>query len=56
MVERVRARAEEGGMPVSLVGWSLGGTIAREVARDAPDAIVGYAAAFDRYSENVEHV
>jgi pimeloyl-ACP methyl ester carboxylesterase len=24
---------------VALVGWSLGGTIAREVARDAPEAV-----------------
>ena len=115
MVERVNTRAEQAGAPVSLVGWSLGGTIAREVARDAPhavrqgitlgspfaggpkytaageslrqrgldvdwieeqvqlreqrpvtvpitavvsptDAVVGYAAAQDRYSENVEHV
>lgn len=115
MVERARERAEDAGAPVSLVGWSLGGTIAREVARDAPeavrqvitlgspvaggpkytaagsamrergldvdwieeqvllreqrpvtvpitavvsptDAVVGYSAAQDRYSENVEHV
>ena len=39
MVERVRVRAADVGEPVSLVGWSLGGTIAREVARDAPDAV-----------------
>ena len=34
----VRA-AEEAGQPVSLVGWSLGGVLAREAARDAPDAV-----------------
>lgn len=115
MVERVRERAERTGEPIALVGWSLGGTIAREVARDAPeavkrvitlgspvaggpkytaagralrqrgldvdwieeqvllreqrpvtvpitavvspsDAVVGFAAAQDRYSVNVEHV
>lgn len=115
MVERVRERTERTGEPIALVGWSLGGTIAREVARDAPeavrrvitlgspvaggpkytaagralrqrgldvdwieeqvllreqrpvtvpitavvspsDAVVGYAAAQDRYSVNVEHV
>jgi pimeloyl-ACP methyl ester carboxylesterase len=39
MIERVRSRAEQTGEQVSLVGWSLGGTIAREVARDAPDAV-----------------
>jgi len=27
------------GAPVSLLGWSLGGVIAREVARREPDAV-----------------
>ena len=39
MAERVLARAELAGSPVTLVGWSLGGTIAREVARDVPRAV-----------------
>ena len=39
MIERVRRRADERGAPVALVGWSLGGTIAREVARDVPEAV-----------------
>lgn len=39
MVTRVRSYAEKHKSRVSLVGWSLGGTIAREVARDLPDIV-----------------
>lgn len=39
LVERVRAMADEDGGPVRLVGWSLGGYLAREVARDLPAAV-----------------
>ena len=37
-VPRIRQMARERG-PVSLIGWSLGGLAAREVAREAPDAV-----------------
>ena len=40
-VERLRRRLEEvgGGQPVLVVGWSLGGVYARELARAAPDQV-----------------
>jgi pimeloyl-ACP methyl ester carboxylesterase len=37
--ERVREMAGRSGGRVSLVGWSLGGVFAREVAKAAPDAV-----------------
>ena len=39
MTAHVSRRAASLGRPLTLVGWSLGGTIAREVARDAPQAV-----------------
>lgn len=39
VVERVRDRAEESGQSFTLIGWSLGGYLAREAARDLPDAV-----------------
>ena len=39
LAERVRARHEELGEPISLIGWSLGGYLAREAARDLPDIV-----------------
>ena len=35
----VRRFADRSGAPVQLVGWSLGGVLARETARDAPDVV-----------------
>jgi len=34
-----RAVAEADGRPVNLLGWSLGGVVVREVARDRPDLV-----------------
>jgi hypothetical protein len=39
VIQKVRDYAESKSIKISLVGWSLGGTIAREVARDLPDII-----------------
>lgn len=38
-VSRIRERVAGLGEPVTLIGWSLGGTIAREVAREAPECV-----------------
>jgi pimeloyl-ACP methyl ester carboxylesterase len=35
----VRSVAEHAGQPAVLIGWSLGGIFAREVAKHAPDAV-----------------
>ena len=40
MVARIRTISEEnGGAKVSLIGWSLGGIYAREIAKAAPDLV-----------------
>lgn len=39
MIERIARLAEESGQAVNLVGWSLGGVIAREIARSRPDDV-----------------
>ena len=39
LAERVRTLSRERGEPVALVGWSLGGYLAREAARDEPASI-----------------
>ena len=36
VVERVTAVADEAGAPIDLIGWSLGGYLAREAARERP--------------------
>jgi len=38
---RVEQLAVERGMPVAIIGWSLGGIVAREVARLRPDLVLG---------------
>ena len=39
LVPRVLQQADATGKPVALVGWSLGGVVSREVARELPDAV-----------------
>ena len=39
MIDQVASIAAEQGRPVPLIGWSLGGVIAREVARERPDIV-----------------
>lgn len=39
VIERTDAVAQKSGQPVHLVGWSMGGLLAREVARDRPDLV-----------------
>lgn len=39
LVRNVRAQHASHGRKVSLVGWSLGGIFAREIAKRAPDAV-----------------
>lgn len=39
MTEKVASFYKSTGQSVSLVGWSLGGVVAREVARDVPEAV-----------------
>lgn len=41
VVSRTEALYERYGEPVSLVGWSLGGVLAREVARERPEIVRG---------------
>jgi hypothetical protein len=39
LIDRIRERHTETGLPVSLIGWSLGGYLCREAARDLPDIV-----------------
>ena len=39
LVERLKAIHKATGQKVSLVGWSLGGVMARQLSRQAPDAV-----------------
>ncbi len=39
LMDRLRERYAEVGQPISLIGWSLGGYLAREAARDLPDIV-----------------
>lgn len=39
LLPEVQRLAHRSGRPVALVGWSLGGVIAREIARERPDVV-----------------
>lgn len=39
LTQRTQIEARERGEKVTLIGWSLGGYLAREVARELPDAV-----------------
>jgi pimeloyl-ACP methyl ester carboxylesterase len=39
LTDRVRERHADIGKPLALIGWSLGGYLAREAARDLPSAV-----------------
>ncbi len=39
VVDRIRSLSQERQEPIRLVGWSLGGVLAREAARQAPDCV-----------------
>lgn len=39
LLPRIQNKAEATGRPVNLIGWSLGGVVAREVARTIPDCV-----------------
>lgn len=39
LADRVRERQAALGKPITLIGWSLGGYLSREVARDLPDIV-----------------
>jgi triacylglycerol esterase/lipase EstA (alpha/beta hydrolase family) len=39
VIERTERAADESGAPIRLVGWSLGGYLVREVARERPELV-----------------
>ncbi len=39
LLEKVKAAHQQTGKRIRLIGWSLGGYLAREVARECPDAV-----------------
>lgn len=52
---RVVALAEDSGAPVALVGWSLGGLYARELAKREPDAVRSVVTLGSPFSGNPRH-
>jgi hypothetical protein len=55
MVALVREVAQESGRKVSLIGWSLGGLFAREVAKACPDCVRGVISLGSPISGDARH-
>ena len=56
MQNRLATLFRDSGRKVSLVGWSLGGVFAREMARREPDHVVGMHADFRQHHDHIHRL